>query len=572
MPFSDKLDDLRAAADRAVWGIQTVARVGRKLGLHRALTWPGARMVLKELSRGRLSPSLLFRVYAASTPDQQALVQATLPEHKAGHEAFKEASLKRYTYREMNEDIDRVGLALSRQGISRGGAVLLLLKNRVEFFVIQHALNRIGVRVIPASWRATVPEVSYLAQHSGAKAIFFDADIAGMIREMSPKLPDISTDHMFSVGGFVSGFPSLAELIANVHGAAPDWSQESTIVMYTSGTTGKPKGAVRSFAERQALPGTLAFLGETPCRVGERHLVACPIYHITGLGFATFAFVLRGTVVMMADFKPELFLEMVQRYRVTSTTIVPTMLHRIVELGPDKIHSYDLSSLKAIFSAGAPLSGPLAIEAMDLLGDKVWNLYGATETSMVTVATPADLRASPGTVGRPVPGVDIRLINERGQDCKIGEVGELYARTRLQVSGYHEDPEATRQSMLDGYFSVGDLARVDARGCYHIEGRKRDMIISGGMNVYPAEVEAVLHEHPSVAEAAIVGAPDREWGERVRAFVVRRSGAEVDGEALKAHCRARLAGPKVPREYIFLDSLPHNPTGKVLKRELARMR
>jgi fatty-acyl-CoA synthase len=244
------------------------------------------------------------------------------------------------------------------------------------------------------------------------------------------------------------------------------------------------------------------------------------------------------------------------------------MLHRLVELGPDVIRKFDISSLKVIFSGGAQLTASLANEVLDVLGDTLYNFYGATETGIVTIAGPDDLRASPGTIGRPVPGVDIRLLDESGRDVPEGEAGELYVRTSLLIEGYHADAEATRQSMRGEYFSVGDLARIDRRGCYHIEGRKRDMIISGGVNVYPAEVEAALDAHPAVAEAAVVGVPDREWGERVRAFVVPRRGASVTDDELRAHCRARLAGPKVPRDFVFLDALPKNPTGKILKREL----
>jgi fatty-acyl-CoA synthase len=251
--------------------------------------------------------------------------------------------------------------------------------------------------------------------------------------------------------------------------------------------------------------------------------------------------------------------------------MVPTMLHRLVELGPDVIKRYDLSSLTAIFSGGAPLPASLANQVMDLLGDKLFNFYGATETGIVTVAGPDDLRASPGTIGRAISTVEVRLIGDDGRDVPEGEVGELYAKSALMVEGYHADPEATRQAMIDGFFSVGDLARRDKRGCYFIEGRKRDMIISGGVNVYPAEVEAVLDAHPGVAEVAVVGVPDREWGERVRACIVRREGSSCEDEELKAFCRKRLSGPKVPREFLFLESLPRNPTGKVLKRELREL-
>jgi fatty-acyl-CoA synthase len=253
---------------------------------------------------------------------------------------------------------------------------------------------------------------------------------------------------------------------------------------------------------------------------------------------------------------------------VTTTALVPTMLHRVLALGPEILSKYDTRSLRLIFSGGAPLSGPLAIEAMDYFGDVLFNFYGATETGLVTLAKPADLRAAPWTIGKAVPGNEIRLLDDAGRDVKDGQVGELFARNKMLVAGYHKDDDATKSSMRDGFFSVGDLARRDRDGRYFIEGRKRDMVISGGVNVYPAEVESVLEAHPALGEVAVVGVPDAEWGERVRAFVSKRAGAEVDEAALKLWCRERLAGPKVPRDFVFLPSLPRNPTGKVLKREL----
>jgi acyl-CoA synthetase (AMP-forming)/AMP-acid ligase II len=258
----------------------------------------------------------------------------------------------------------------------------------------------------------------------------------------------------------------------------------------------------------------------------------------------------------------------IEHYGVTTTAVIPTMLHRVLSLDRATLDKYDTRSLRAIFSGGAPLPGPLATQAMDHFGDVVFNFSGSTETAIVTLAKPADLRVAPTTIGPAVPGNDIRLLDDAGREVPQGMVGELYVKNKMLVAGYHKDEGATRSSMKDGYFSVGDLARKDRDGRYFIEGRKRDMVISGGVNVYPAEVEQALEHHPGVAECAVVGVPDPEWGERVRAFVVKRAGHELDEGVLKVWMRERLAGPKVPRDFVFLDVLPRNPTGKVLKREL----
>lgn len=312
----------------------------------------------------------------------------------------------------------------------------------------------------------------------------------------------------------------------------------------------------------------MRFINETTMRVDDVHLVTCPLYHSTAFGFLAFAHVLGNTVVLMDEFKPEAFLQHVDKHEITTTAMVPTMLHRILELPAATRTRYNARSLRVVFTTGAALPGPLANEFMDEFGDVLFNLYGSTETGMVTLAKPVDLRDAPGTIGKAVPGNDIRLVDDSKRDVGPGGVGELFVKNKVLVAGYHKDDQATSDSMLDGYFSVGDLARKDRDGRYFIEGRKRDMVISGGVNVYPAEVEAVLEQHPAVGEVAVIGVPDREWGERVRAFVVPRQGMKLDEGELKAFTKERLAGPKVPRDFVFLDVLPRNPTGKVLKREL----
>ncbi|WP_441292212.1 class I adenylate-forming enzyme family protein [Sorangium sp. KYC3313] len=566
-----RLGGVRAALASGRGTIDATLAAGRAVtqaGLLAALRWPGLKVLARELARGKANPSLLFRFHAENSPHRIAVIEPlSLAPRAAERGAGPPAEDRVYSFFALNEAIDRLGYALDRRGVGPGVTVLLALKNRPEFLTCQVALARVGASVVAASWRSTPAELAYLAGHSGARLLLFDSDIAGVIREAAPRLEGIPPGEMIAIGERVPGFSHLDDLLAE-RGASPDRSERAAVVMYTSGTTGKPKGAVRGFGGGIVLPA-LGAIGATPMRAGDVHLAVCPLYHLTALGFVNLSLIVGATIVILPEFEPELFLEAIQRYRVTTTAVVPTMLHRVLELGEARLSAYDTSSLTAIFVGGAPLSPALAAEVMAAFGDRLFNFYGATETGIVTIAGPGDLRASPGTIGRPVAGSELLLLREDGTPCEDGEVGELYVRSSLLVSGYHRDPGATRESTRDGYFSVGDLARRDARGCYHLEGRKRELIISGGVNVYPAEVESVLHEHPAVAEAAVVGVPDRAFGERVRAVVALRPGATASEGDIRAHCRARLAGPKVPREVVFVDALPRNPTGKVMKRELA---
>ena len=550
----------RALAFRAA----TLGFVSVRSGMVKSATLRAALLLARELPKGAPNPSLIYRYHAKNTPHRVALVVPATP----GVDG--RARDRVWSFAELDRAIDRAARALTRRGVGRGTAVVFALKNRAEAIVLPAAVSRLGGSSVTISWRSTPSEIEYLVGHSGARVVLFDADIADAVRVAQARVPALAADAWIAVGGAAEGFPAFDALVADAatgEVVVDADTGDAAVVIYTSGTTGRPKGAVRKFP-KDALSGAMAFIGETPLRVGQTHLCVCPLYHSTAFGFVELTYILGGSIVLLPDFKPETFLWAVRTYRVETTAVVPTMLHRLMELGADTVRSHDTSSLTAIFSGGAPLPASLATEVMDTVGEKLWNFYGATETGLVTVAGPKDLRASPGTIGHRVPGNEIRLVDEQGRDCPVGSVGELYVRSSLMVEGYAKDPDATKSSMLEGFFSVGDLARVDGRGCYHLEGRKRDMIISGGVNVYPAEVEAALDAHPDVSEAAVLGVPDKEWGERVRAFVVRRAGTTLDEAALREHCKQRLAGPKVPRDFVFLDALPRNPTGKVLKREL----
>jgi fatty-acyl-CoA synthase len=535
--------------------IRTGARVARQSGLLYTFTLPGVRKMVAALASGSRNPSLVFQLHAANTPDKPALLWRD----------------QRLTFKELDDRMNRAAIGLQRRGYRRNTSVVIMMHNRPEFLEVQAGASRLGAAAVSVSWRSTAAELVYLANHCGAKALVFQADLWPVVQEAKKSLPGIAPRDFIAVGGDIPGCASYEDDLLGPHGAELSVDKgvedEAAVVIYTSGTTGKPKGAVRKFP-KEAMHAAMQFIAETPMRVDDIHLVTCPLYHSTAFGFLAMSAILGGTGVLMDEFKPEAFLQHVERYGVTTTALVPTMLHRVLALGREVLDRYDTRTLRAIFSGGAPLPGPLAIETMDEFGDILFNFYGATETGLVTLAKPADLRAAPGTIGKIVPGNEIRLLDDAGRIVPVGQVGELYARSKMLVAGYHNDADATRSSMKEGFFSVGDLVRVDRDGRYFIEGRKRDMIISGGVNVYPAEVEGVLEAHPDLAEVAVVGIEDPEWGERVRAFVVRRPGAGVDEAALKLWCRERLSGPKVPRDYVFMESLPRNPTGKVLKRDL----
>ncbi|MBK9262219.1 MAG: AMP-binding protein [Polyangiaceae bacterium] len=569
MRFQDELADLRRASEEKLLHARIIGRVARQTGMNRAMSLSGMGVFLREVLRGKPEPSLAFRIAAQNDPHRIGLVGLLTP---AGAPKGKLVQEERaYSFFELNERVDCIAKALAKLGARCGDRIVAMLKNRPEFVLVQAAAARLGCATVSCSYRSTPRELEFVVKDSGARVLFFDVEVASVIEQSPGARTRLGDARCIVVGGTLAPFRTLDELVLEGQtGDLPTRDDAPAIVMYTSGTTGKPKGAVRKY-QTGVMAGAMALIGETPMQVGETHLAVCPLYHATANSFIGLSYLVGSTVYIMRDFRPEAFLEAVEKYRITTTAMVPTMLHRIVELGDETIRQYDTSSLKVIFSGGSALTAPLAREVMRLFGDKLYNFYGATETGIVTLAKPEDLKRAPGTIGRLLEGQEVRLLDDEGRACPPGHVGELYARSGQLIEGYHANESSTREAMRNGFFSVGDLARQDERGYFFLEGRKRDMIISGGVNVYPAEIESVLEDHPAIAEAAVVGMPDAEWGERVRAFVVVKQGAHVETPALIDYCRGQLSGPKVPREFVFLEALPRNPTGKVLKRELREM-
>jgi fatty-acyl-CoA synthase len=538
-------DRLRKVTNKAAMFARVIARTR----LWEGATPGGLLGTARTLALGGSGPSAVFRIQGSNAPSRVAF------EHEG----------RAWTYGGVDRRIDQLVAGLRSLGFRRGDAALSILKNGPEVFVVSAAMSRLGGSSVSASWRSTAAELEYLLQNSGARAVFFQAELAQTVSAVCAR-SGLDPARAFAVDGEAEGFLSLDEILRDPEAARRD-EPEGAVIIYTSGTTGRPRGAVRRFATGQ-IEGFFAFIHETPMTARDRHLVVCPMYHSTGLGFAGMTLMLGGTCVIRRDFEPLAFLDALESERITTTAIVPTMLHRLMALPDEAFAGRDLRALRAVFVGGAQLPAPLCARALDRLGDVLFNFYGATETGLVTVATPRELRLAPGTIGHALPGVEVALLDEQGRPVPHGDVGELFVRNAMLVSGYHADPAATRASLRDGFFSVGDLARIDARGLIHIVGRRRDMVISGGVNVYPVEVEEVLASHPAVAQAAVIGVEDPEWGERLRAFIVLRSGHDARGAELTAFARERLSGPKVPRQWAFVDGLPSNPTGKILKREL----
>jgi acyl-CoA synthetase (AMP-forming)/AMP-acid ligase II len=515
----------------------------------------GLGEVVRRLLTFDLHPAAIWSFHAANSPDRVALVEGG----------------RRFTWREANDRINRLANSLRALGAKPGSRVATMLHNSIEWFEAVGAIQKIGASVVFVSYRYTAPEARFLFEDSGADLLVFDAESTEVAltawRESGRRDGKAIVVGPSPPAGLVA-YESLLR-----RGTAEEPPAElrrggSRTFQYTSGTTGRPKGAVRDVS--RAGPGALVgLLRRVPLRRTDRHLVAAPLYHATGAGFAMIHVALGATVHVLRRFEPLEFLRVVDRERITTSALVPTMLQALVDVPIERRKRSDTSSLRILVTTGSVLSQSLDEAVRRAFGEVLYDLYGSTEMAQVTVATPADRRARPGTIGRAIPGVEVTLLDEEGRPVADGEVGELFAKSDLTVEGYHGARSSGSESRLGGYFSVGDLAVRDSRGYLRLVGRKTDVVISGGTNVYPAEIEAVLATHPAVREAAVVGVPDEKWGERLVAFVVAKPRSTLPSDAaLVRFCRKSLAGYKVPRRFERVDELPHNPTGKVLKGEL----
>jgi fatty-acyl-CoA synthase len=463
------------------------------------------------------------------------------------------------TFSELDEQVNRLTNALRAEGLGAGSSLGILCRNHRAPLIASFAASRLGMNAIWLNTAFSARQAAEVAEREGVELLVHDADFGDVVADIAPAHGRVITgvdDH---------GADELEALIAGGDPASPPPpSRPGRIVLLTSGTTGTPKGAPRAEPRSLTIPGAL--LERMPMRAREATVIGPPLYHGTGLLIALLSISLGSKLVLRSRFDAARFLDDIERHRATAVCVVPVMLQRVLALGEDEIKKRDLSRLRVAFCAGSQLPAEVAIKSMDLLGDVIYNLYGSTEVSVATLATPADIRAAPTSVGKPALGSRVKILDEHGGELPQGEKGRIFVGTTSPFEGY---TGGGAKEIVDGLLSTGDVGHFDAAGRLYIDGRDDEMIVSGGENVFPREVEELLVTHPEIVDAAVIGVEDADFGQRLKAFVVKRDGGQVSGEEIQAFVKDNLARYKVPREVVFLPELPRNPTGKILKRELA---
>ena len=466
------------------------------------------------------------------------------------------------SYSELDQRANALARGLIAAGIGAGDGIAVLCRNHRYFVEITIAADRIGADLIFLNTMFAAPQVSEVCDHERPIAIVYDDEFSETVAVASEGRTAFVA-WADSAGG--SPHQTLDQLrVGQLTGPLDPPPSPGRIIILTSGTTGTPKGAQRE--QPSSLAPAASLLDVIPLQARGVTLIAPPLFHSWGMAHFSLALMLGSTIVLQRGFDPKQSLIAAARHGAGALVVVPVMLARMAELPADALLGVDLSRLKVIAASGSALPGELALRAMDRFGDTLYNLYGSTEVAWATVAGPADLRAAPGTAGRPPRGTVVRLFDDQDQPVTaVGVTGRIFVGNGLGFEGY---TGGQTKQQIAGLMSAGDVGHFDSEGRLFIDGRDDEMIVSGGENVFPREVEDLLADHPGVSEAAVIGVVDAEWGQRLRAFVVV-SGEDGPNEAeLQDLVRVQLARYKVPREVFFIDELPRNATGKVLRREL----
>ena len=474
-----------------------------------------------------------------------------------------------WSFAELNRQTNRLAHALLSLGIRPGDKVVWCGQNSPGIVRAMHALSKLGATAVPLNYRLSPEEATYVVDNSDALAVYVDAEFAPLFSRIAPAIPQVRHVVVFD-GRPGPGMLDGDALERNASDAEPpveNTGEYPSSMLYTSGTTGRPKGAVRPNLDPDVIRPLLELVGH---QADDVYLTTGPLYHSGPGGYLGLAHRLGNTAVIQRKFDPEDWLRLVHRYRVSTTFSAPTPIRMVCALPAEVKARYDCSSMRRMIANAAPWSYALKEAYMADFGeDSLWEVYGSTELGVDTVLAPADQRRKPGSCGRAAPGVEIVLLDDEGREIiKPDTPGEVFVRSAGNFAGYYKILSSEARGPHPGFSSVGDIAYRDEEGYYYICDRKSDMIISGGMNIYPAEIEATLERHPDILEVAVFGIPSDQWGESVHAVVVPRTGASPSAEAVIAFAREHLAGYKLPRSISFAPELPRTGSGKTLKRVL----
>jgi acyl-CoA synthetase (AMP-forming)/AMP-acid ligase II len=473
-----------------------------------------------------------------------------------------------WSFNELEANANRLARVFLDHGIEPKDKILWCGQNSNWVVACGHAARKVAAVSVPLNYRLTAEEAAYVADDSDAEVVFVDAEYVGLFEEIRPQLPKVNHIIVFD-GEAGSGMVPLAALIEAASAAAVELTDEPAgagTMIYTSGTTGKPKGAVRSnVGDPAQLAKMLGLIGYRPEDV---YITTGPLYHSGPSGFLSVATTIGNTAVLQRSFDAEDWCRLVDRHRVTTSFSAP--IRRICQLPAEILARYSRDSLRIMIANAAPWSYALKLEYLDKFPEEsLFEVYGSTELGVNTILLPQHQRSKRGSCGQPAPGVEIRLFSEDGAVVEEPHSpGELFVRSASVFNTYHKAHDKFLEDQRDGWQTVGDIAYFDEEGFYFICDRKKDMIISGGMNIYPAEIEAALEHHPDVMDVAVFGIPSEEWGESVHAVVVKREGSDLDDASLQTFSREHLAGYKGPRSISFTDEIPKTGTGKILKRVL----
>jgi fatty-acyl-CoA synthase len=474
---------------------------------------------------------------------------------------------KRFTYRQFNQRSNQIANALLRFGLQKGDRVATLLFNSHELVEVFMGAAKVGGVFTPINFRLAAEEVIYLVNHSDARVFAFGEEFFSLVGNILPHLPKV--EKFISVGK--APFPRAIEYEPLLQGSRDDEpgfavsEDDECQMLYTSGTTGRPKGAVLSHGN--VLWNLVNMLLAREDKEGESALVTGPLYHAAALNnHFLIRLALAGASVLMKHFDPRIFMEIIQKEKVNVISGAPAMFHLLFNL--PEVEKYDARSITRCTLGSSTLPDETKKKLLKLLPNAggIYDVYGATEASpTVTVLKAADSFRKTACVGPAVPFLEVRIVDNQDREVPRSEPGEIICRGPNVMKGYYKDPEGTAEALKGGWLHTGDIGRMDEEGFVYIVDRKKDMIISGGENIYPREIEELLYHHPKIREAAAVGIPDPLWGESVKAFVVLKTGMSITEEEVIEYCKAHLASYKKPKVVAFVDSLPRNPSGKVLK-------